>query len=273
MRKAEEVRQAARSDSKTSSMPSAASFDRCLVDGDTAAVSRSRTSRRKALGLSVVIESLLLAAVILAPLLTTVAQPQLHRDSVVPIPIIGRRTPDLIRRPATPTRPSGYSAGQLTFLAAPRHPTSPIPTEPDDPTWVDGVDVYQHASGLGDQAFADFDRYQLNIMVPPPMTVHRDSPRAPVKMSEGVEEAQLISRVEPRYPPLAMQIHLEGTVRLHAIISREGSISSLEVVSGHPLLVQAALDAVRQWRYHPTMLDGDPVDVETTITVTFQLRH
>jgi len=94
-----------------------------------------------------------------------------------------------------------------------------------------------------------------------------------VKLSEGVEQAQLISRIEPRYPPLAAQIHLEGTVRLHAIISRDGSIRSLEVVSGHPLLDQAALDAVRQWRYHPTMLDGEPIEVETTITVVFQLRH
>jgi protein TonB len=68
-------------------------------------------------------------------------------------------------------------------------------------------------------------------------------------------------------------IKIDGTVRLHAMISREGRIESLEVVSGHPLLVKAALDAVRQWRYRPTILNGAPVEVETSITVVFQLRQ
>ncbi len=65
---------------------------------------------------------------------------------------------------------------------------------------------------------------------------------------------------------------MQGTVVLHAIVSREGRITSLEVVSGPPLFVQAALDAVRQWRYRPTLLGGEPVEVETTITVVFRLE-
>jgi protein TonB len=94
-----------------------------------------------------------------------------------------------------------------------------------------------------------------------------------VRLSEGLVAAQLTYRVEPRYPPLAIQIHLQGSVQLHAIISREGRITSLEVLSGHALFVQAALDAVRQWRYRPTMLDGEPVEVETTISVIFRLQN
>jgi len=94
-----------------------------------------------------------------------------------------------------------------------------------------------------------------------------------LKMSEGVLEAQLISRVEPRYPTLAVQTRQSGTVVLHAIISRDGRINALEVVSGSPFFVQAALDAVRQWRYRPTMLNGEPVEVETTITVEFRLQR
>ena len=86
-------------------------------------------------------------------------------------------------------------------------------------------------------------------------------------------QAQLISRIEPRYPPLAIQTKTEGTVYLHAIISRDGRITSLDVISGHPLLVQAALEAVRQWRYRPTMLNGEPVEVETSITVIFKLQR
>jgi len=94
-----------------------------------------------------------------------------------------------------------------------------------------------------------------------------------VKVSEGVLEAQLISRIEPRYPTIAVLTKTEGTVRLHAIISRDGRITSLDVISGHPLLVKAALDAVQLWRYRPTMLNGEPVEVETSITVIFRLHE
>ena len=88
-----------------------------------------------------------------------------------------------------------------------------------------------------------------------------------------MQQAQLTSRIEPRYPVIAKQTKTEGTVVLHAIISRDGRITALEVVSGHPLLVQAALDAVRQWRYQPTLLNGEPVEVDTTIDVIFSLNQ
>ena len=93
-----------------------------------------------------------------------------------------------------------------------------------------------------------------------------------MKFSEGVLAAHLISRIEPMYPPLAIQTKTEGTVRLHAFISREGRILSLEVVSGHPLLSCGAR-CVRQWRYRPTLLNGEPVEVETSITVIFRLHE
>jgi protein TonB len=94
-----------------------------------------------------------------------------------------------------------------------------------------------------------------------------------VRRSEGIQAGLLIRRVEPDYPALARQTHLQGTVQLHAVIGRDGSIDSLEVLSGHPLLVKAALDAVRQWRYRPTLLGGEPVAVETYITVHFVLGY
>ena len=75
------------------------------------------------------------------------------------------------------------------------------------------------------------------------------------------------------YPPLARQTRINGTVRLHAIIAKDGSIQQLEVISGHPLLQQSALDAVRQWRYQPTLLNGEPVEVDTTIDVIFTLNQ
>jgi protein TonB len=88
-----------------------------------------------------------------------------------------------------------------------------------------------------------------------------------------VTAAMLVNRVQPVYPPLARQTRISGTVRLHAIIGKDGSVQQLEVLSGHPLLVQAALDAVRQWRYRPTLLNGEPVEVDTTIDVIFSLNQ
>jgi len=84
-------------------------------------------------------------------------------------------------------------------------------------------------------------------------------------------EGNLIQRVQPEYPPLARQARIQGIVILRAIISREGRIEKLQLVSGHPMLVQAAIDAVRQWRYRPYLLNDQPVEVETQITVNFTL--
>ena len=86
-----------------------------------------------------------------------------------------------------------------------------------------------------------------------------------------MQSARLVNQARPVYPPLARQARVQGTVRLEAVISKEGSIEELTVTSGHPLLVQAALDAVKQWRYQPTLLNGVAVEVITTIDVNFTL--
>lgn len=85
-----------------------------------------------------------------------------------------------------------------------------------------------------------------------------------------LSEAQLVNRVEPMYPHVAAIAGIQGQVKLHAIIARDGSIQSLNAISGHPLLVRAALDAVGQWRYRPYYLNGEAVEVETFITVNFR---
>lgn len=95
----------------------------------------------------------------------------------------------------------------------------------------------------------------------------------PLRVGGNVQAARIINRIQPVYPPLARQTRISGTVRLHAIIGKDGTIQQLEVMSGHPLLQQAALDAVRQWRYQPTLLNGDPVEVDTTIDVIFSLNQ
>jgi protein TonB len=92
-----------------------------------------------------------------------------------------------------------------------------------------------------------------------------------VRISQGVTKGLLIRRVEPTYPPLARSARVQGEVVLSAIISTNGDIENLQLVSGHPILVPAALIAVKQWRYKPYLLNGQPTEVETTITVIFTL--
>jgi len=92
-----------------------------------------------------------------------------------------------------------------------------------------------------------------------------------VRVSQGVSQGLLIHQVKPTYPPLARQARIQGTVVLQAVIGKDGTIQNLRVVSGHPMLAPAALEAVKQWRYKPYFLNGEPVEVDTTINVNFTL--
>ncbi len=96
---------------------------------------------------------------------------------------------------------------------------------------------------------------------------------APVRVSLGAQEAKIIRRVIPTYPALAKQARVQGTVKLLGVISTEGRIEKLQVISGHPLLIQAAVDAVKQWTYRPTLLSGQPVEVMAPIDVNFILSN
>ena len=92
-------------------------------------------------------------------------------------------------------------------------------------------------------------------------------------VGDNIEAARLVNRVQPIYPPLARQTRISGTVKLRAIIGKDGTVQELQLISGHPLLVQAALDAVKQWRYQPTLVNSEPVEVDTEIDVIFALAQ
>lgn len=92
-----------------------------------------------------------------------------------------------------------------------------------------------------------------------------------VRVSSGVAEGNLIHAVKPQYPALARQARIQGTVVLLAVIGKEGSVQNLHVKSGPPMLAQAAVDAVRQWRYRPYFLNGQPIEVDTQININFTL--
>ncbi len=92
-----------------------------------------------------------------------------------------------------------------------------------------------------------------------------------IRISQGVTNGLCIHKTQPPYPILARSARIQGDVVLRAVIDKEGNIQDLQLVSGHPMLVPAAVEAVKQWRYRPYLLNGQPVEVETTITVIFTL--
>ncbi|MGO9263056.1 MAG: TonB family protein [Bryobacteraceae bacterium] len=111
---------------------------------------------------------------------------------------------------------------------------------------------------------------------PPPSPVKKEvKPLAPrrIKVEGAAQQAMVISQPRPLYPPLAIQARIEGVVELNAIIGKDGTVQDLTVARGHPFLVQSAVDAVKQWRYRPTLIDGEPVEVQTTIDVNFTLSR
>ena len=104
-----------------------------------------------------------------------------------------------------------------------------------------------------------------------PVAVPKVATPTRVRVSAGVQQGNLVNQVKPAYPAIAKSARIQGAVVLQAEISKQGTIENLRVISGHPMLVQSALDAVKQWRYKPYLLNGEPVPVETTITVNFTL--
>lgn len=107
----------------------------------------------------------------------------------------------------------------------------------------------------------------------PPVEVNKPDPPASIRIGGDVLAAKILGRVQPVYPQMARTARIEGVVRLLGVLNRDGRIESLQVISGHPLLVQAALEAVRQWTYSPTYLNGVPVEVQAPIEVRFTLSR
>jgi protein TonB len=143
----------------------------------------------------------------------------------------------------------------------------------DDAPTVGPLDAGPAGYGSPDGVFGLVSTDVIPTPKPAPPPDVRATPTAPPRMRVGgvVQSAKLLRQPTPMYPPLARNARISGVVRLEAVIGRNGTIESLRVMSGHPLLVQAALDAVRQWVYQPTLLNGDPVEVLTQIEVNFKL--
>ncbi len=247
----------------------------CLVEGDEAAVARSRRMRRRSLLISLALQAALLAALVLLPLLATGSRlVYLRMTPVPPYPVSPRGNPDGrggAARPPSKTHPVHPN----TPIYPPPHVPGPVSTADRDwnESWLPDVGPDTGPPGIpgGTQVAPVDPRWTPKAPPTPPAVGPQAKPRPVV--SEGVQQAMLAHRVEPVYPEFARRIHLEGTVQLHAIIRRDGAVRSLEVLSGHPILAQAAREAVSQWRYRPTLLNSKPVEVETYVTVIFQLQR
>ena len=121
----------------------------------------------------------------------------------------------------------------------------------------------QVASAAGDKTIA-------GLVGNTPLPMPKRAPEI-LKVSQGITEGMLLTRVKPIYPPQAVQMHKQGMVLLSANISKNGSISDTKLIKGDPILAQAALTAVKQWKYKPYTLNGQPIDVQTQIAVNFKL--
>jgi len=244
-----------------------AMFADSMLETSWAQRTRRSWTTMTSFGLQVLIIGLLL----LLPVLKTVGLPAAHSVST-PISL-GRVSAD--PGPAPP-RTGRASATQNNFanprLVAPgRVPRTiamgsdePAPQAPGGPGG--GIEGTGLPSGTGDGLISNLlggTRPILPATPPPPVA------RAILRSS--LLEGNLIRRVEPAYPPLARSARIQGSVVLAAVISKAGTIDNLHALSGHPLLVPAALSAVSQWRYRPYILNSEPIEVETQITVNFYL--
>jgi protein TonB len=203
-----------------------------------------------------------LVALILIPLIYPEALPSLTTTILMtaPAPPVEERQP----RPVPVHTTAANTPSIENIQAPPRIPTIVAPgDEPREPGPINIGEVTPPGTGTGsaDNPWSE----HLPVVV-----VQQASKTANV--SSGVMNGYLIYKKTPTYPPIALQIRIEGTVVLQATISKGGTIENLRVLSGPAMLQQAAIDAVQQWRYRPYLLNGQPVDVETTVNVVFKMN-
>jgi periplasmic protein TonB len=231
-------------------------FDQLVVSGEM-----EKTHKPWAVTLSAIVQTLILGVMILIPLIYTEALPKgmLNTFLVAPAP----------PPPPPPPQPivKAVKAPKIINIQKMVAPT----VIPKNISIVkdEAPVIYTNSGGVeggtGDVLGGLVGGGPSAPPPPKPVTPSR------IRVGGNVEAASLTNKVTPQYPPIAKTAHVSGTVILHAIISKDGSIQELQYVSGPPLLMKAAMDAVKEWRYKPTMLNGEPVEVDTTIDVVFTL--
>jgi periplasmic protein TonB len=238
------------------------SLQACLVEGDPEQRRRERKIRRRALFFSVVLQSAVLLALVLVPLFAK--PPRLGMTITTPMPPYRSATPT----PATPIAERGIRPVCIVCISSspanltPGSRTEPSPVEGAPPNLGESVPIpCPECITFGQTAGPR--RSDAIVASETPRIVHRTH----------IDPAMLVHRVEPVYPTLPKQLGRSGRVELRAVIAADGTIQSLQVVGGDPLFYQSALDAVGQWRYQPTVLNGQPVEIDTFITVIYNMQR
>jgi len=229
-------------------------FDQLVISS----VHVNRTHKSWTVALSAIVQFVIVGILILIPLIYTEALPKgmLSTFLVAPAP------------PPPPPPPAAVVKTVRPRIIQPQTMRAPtvIPKK---------IEIIKEAApdvSMGEASFGVAGGTGLlgetSVIAPPP-----PKPVAPARIRVGgnVQSAALVRQVQPVYPQIARTAHISGTVILHAIIAKDGTIQELQYISGPPLLMRAAMDAVREWRYKPTLLNGEPVEVDTTISVVFTL--
>src|SRR5438270_9695470 len=227
---------------------------------------RLRTKRGRTTTISFILEAIVIGVLVLIPLLFTEALPkaQLMMALVAPPPppppppppaevhVVKKVQTDIINgQLRTPTK----IPKKVEIIKEEEAPPPSMGVVGGVPGGVPGGSMNGVIGGIISNA----------PMAVPKVAVQR------VRVSQGVTQGMVLHKVQPTYPPLARTARVQGSVVLAAVIGKDGAIQNLHVLSGHPLLQQAALEAVKQWKYRPYILNGEPVEVDTQVTVNFTL--
>jgi periplasmic protein TonB len=234
-------------------------FDELVVSGQTGEM--ARTHKPWSVGVSLILEAGILGVLLLIPLIYTQTLP----TSVMNTFLVAPPPP---APPPPPQQAVVKQAPQKTFAVNHMEAPTVIPKQiemakDEAPPSVAPSDTAGVAGGTGDV----LGGIGTGAAPPPPPA----AAPARIKVGGDVQAASPLKQVTPAYPNIAKTAHVSGTVTLHAIISKDGSIEKLEYVSGPALLMTSAITAVREWKYKPTMLNGQPVEVDTTVQVVFSL--
>jgi protein TonB len=239
---------------------------------------RSHDWKRAATSLAYVVELMLVGALILVPLVYTQALPRqwLITGLYIPPPPPG---PPPTQRAGRPAAPSHRPAVDVFTAPVSIPPVVAVISESPEPPRVGdgpvGPIVPGVPSGFGPGTGYIPGGAPWEAATPPPPLPTPHAPARPQMVRRGgdVIAAMALYQPKPVYPPLAIMARIQGTVVLQAIIGTDGSVRNLKALSGHPLLVPAAIDAVKTWRYQPTLLNAEPVEVLTQIDVKFELTQ
>ncbi|MCC6391854.1 MAG: energy transducer TonB [Bryobacterales bacterium] len=254
-------------------------FEQSLVDG------RGQTSKPWTVFVSFVSQIIVLGILVLIPLIYTDTLPKAQLTSflVAPPPPPPPPPPPAAAPPVKVIKviPKQFDAGRLMAPKVIPKDIAMIKEEELPPSMpsvgvVGGVPGGVPGGAPGGIIGGIIGSVPTAAPPPPPPPVKKvEKPATPQRIRVGgnVQSAKLIRQPKPAYPPLAKQARIQGTVRFQAIIGKDGTIQNLQLISGHPLLVPSATEAVKQWVYQPTLLNGEPVEVVTQIDVNFTLSN